>query len=136
MTKKIVTLHRKIESPITMKIIFTIFGTISLILGIIGIFLPILPTTPFLLLTAALYFRSSPHLYEWLLKHPTLGPYIKNFREHKAIPLRVKIISVSLVRITLLYCALFVADVWWFKLFFVALAAAISIHILHYKTLK
>lgn len=136
MTKKIVTLHQKIESPITMKIIFTIFGTISLILGIIGIFLPILPTTPFLLLTAALYFRSSPHLYDWLLKHPTLGPYIKNFREHKAIPLRVKIISVSLVWITLLYCALFVADVWWLKLLFVALAIAISIHILHYKTLK
>ena len=136
MTKKIVTLHQKIESPITMKIIFTIFGTISLILGIIGIFLPILPTTPFLLLTAALYFRSSPRLYDWLLKHPTLGPYIKNFREHKAIPLRVKIISVSLVWITLLYCALFVADAWWFKLFFVALAIAISIHILHYKTLK
>lgn len=119
-----------------MKIIFTIFGTISLILGIIGIFLPILPTTPFLLLTAALYFRSSPYLYDWLLKHPTLGPYIKNFREHKAIPLRVKIVSVSLVWITLLYCALFVADAWWFKLFFVALAIAISIHILHYKTLK
>lgn len=136
MTKKIVTLHQKIESPITMKIIFTIFGTISLILGIIGIFLPILPTTPFLLLTAALYFRSSPRLYDWLLKHPTLGPYIKNFREHKAIPLRVKIVSVSLVWITLLYCALFVADAWWFKLFFVALAIAISIHILHYKTLK
>lgn len=119
-----------------MKILLSVLGTLSLLLGILGIFLPILPTTPFLLLAAALYFRSSPRLYEWLLGHPHLGAYIRNFREHNAIPLRVKIVSVSLVWITLLYCAVFVAQAWWFRLFFVALAVGISIHILHYKTLK
>ena len=119
-----------------MKILLTILGTISLVLGILGIFLPILPTTPFLLLSAALYFRSSPRLYEWLLAHPYLGPYIKNFREHRAIPLRVKIVSVSLVWITLLYCAIAVAQLWWFRLFFILLACGISAHILRYKTLK
>ena len=119
-----------------MKTILAILGTISLGLGVIGIFLPILPTTPFLLLAAALYFRSSPRLYEWLLENPRFGPYIKNFREHKAIPLRVKIVSVSMVWITLLYCTFFIAEAVWFKLFFVALAIAISAHILHYKTLR
>lgn len=118
-----------------MKILLSILGTVSLVLGVIGIFLPLLPTTPFLLLSAALYFRGSPRLYDWLLNHPRLGTYIRNFRENKAIPLRVKIISVSLVWATLLYCTFFIADLFWLKLFFIALAIAITIHILHYKTL-
>lgn len=73
-----------------MKTLYIALGTLSLALGILGIFLPLLPTTPFLLLTAALYFKSSPRLYNWLLNHKHLGPYIRNFRENKAIPLRAK----------------------------------------------
>ena len=118
-----------------MKLILALLGTISLVLGVIGIFLPVLPTTPFLLLSAALYMRSSGRLYNWLMSHRHLGPYIKNFMVHKSIPLKVKIISVSMVWITLLYCAVFVADHWAFRLFFVLLAACISAHILSYKTL-
>lgn len=119
-----------------MKVLLAALGLLSLGLAILGIFLPVLPTTPLLLLSAALFFRSSPRLYEWLLNHPKLGPYIRNFREHKAIPLRVKVLSVSLVWITLLYCAIAVAGHWAFRLFFVLLASAITIHILGYKTLK
>lgn len=118
-----------------MKIVLTILGLLSLGLGILGIVLPILPTTPLLLLAAALFLRSNRNLYDWLLNHPKLGPYIRNFMEHKAIPLKIKIISVSLVWITLLYCAVFVAGHWAFRAFFVLLAAAISAHILSYKTL-
>ncbi|MBQ8225656.1 MAG: YbaN family protein [Bacteroides sp.] len=119
-----------------MKIVYIILGSLCLALGIIGIFLPLLPTTPFLLLSAALYFRSSPRLYDWLLSHKQLGPYIRNFREHKAIPLRTKVISVSLVWITLLYCALFVLPQLWLKAIMIALAVGISWHILSFKTLK
>lgn len=119
-----------------MKYILAFLGTVSLALGIIGIFLPLLPTTPFLLLAAALYFRSSQRLYDWLLQHPHLGVYIKNFRENKAIPLRVKIISVSLVWCTLLYCTFTIAEGVWPKILFPLLATAITLHILHYKTLK
>ena len=90
-----------------MKVLYILFGTLSLALGIIGIFLPLLPTTPFLLLTAALYVRSSPRLYNRLLHHKYLGSYIRNFRENKAIPLRAKIISVSLIWITILNCIFF-----------------------------
>lgn len=119
-----------------MKYILAFLGSLSLALGILGIFLPVLPTTPFLLLAAALYVRSSERLYNWLMQHRHLGPYIKNFRENKAIPLRVKIVSVGLVWVTLLYCAVFVAKEWWMSLVFVIIATAVSIHILHYKTLK
>ncbi len=119
-----------------MKILLILLGTISLVLGIMGIFLPLLPTTPFLLLSAALYFRSSPRLYDWLLSHKHLGPYIRNFRENRAIPLRVKIVSVSLVWITLLYCTFFIAEHLLLQLFFVLLASGITYHILSYKTLR
>ena len=84
-----------------MRYLLMVLGSVALALGVAGIFLPLLPTTPFLLLAAALYFRSSPQLYEWLLSHKYLGPYIRNFRENKAIPLRVKIVSVTLVWATL-----------------------------------
>ena len=119
-----------------MRYLLMVLGSVALALGVAGIFLPLLPTTPFLLLAAALYFRSSPQLYEWLLSHKHLGPYIRNFRENKAIPLRVKIVSVSLVWVTLLYCAFFVVYCLWMRMLFVGLAVGISAHILHYKTLK
>lgn len=119
-----------------MKILLTALGLLSLGLGVFGIFLPVLPTTPLLLLAAALFLRGNRNLYDWLLNHPELGPYIRNFMEHKAIPLRVKVISVSLVWITLLNCAIFVAEHWAFRLFFILLATAITVHILSYKTMK
>lgn len=116
--------------------LLALLGLISLGLAILGIFLPVLPTTPLLLLSAALFLRSNRRLYDWLLNHPRLGPYIRNFMEYKAIPLKIKVLSVSMVWITLLYCAISVAEHWAFRLFFVLLAAAITAHILSYKTLK
>ena len=111
-------------------------GLISLGLAILGIFLPVLPTTPLLLLSAALFLRSNRRLYDWLLNHPRLGPYIRNFMEHKSIPLKIKVLSVSMVWVTLLYCAIAVAEHWAFRLFFVLLAAAITAHILSYRTMR
>ena len=119
-----------------MKILLTILGFVSLGFAILGVFLPVLPTTPLLLLVAALFLRGNRHWYEWLMNHPKFGPYISNFVVHKAIPARVKAVSVSMVWITLLNCAVFVADHWAFRAFFIILAAAITIHILSYKTLK
>ena len=113
-----------------------VLGTISLVLGILGIFLPLLPTTPFLLLTAALYFRGSEKFYNWLINHKILGEYIRNFRENRAIPLRVKIISVSLLWITILSSAHFFVPYWWAKLVMIIIAILVTIHILSFNTLK
>ena len=118
------------------KQLLIVLGTISLVLGLIGIALPLLPTTPFLLLTATCYFHGSGRLYRWLMGHRVLGPYIKSFREDRSVPLRVKVVSVSLVWLTLLYCIFFVARILWLKLLLFALAIAISWHILSYKTMK
>lgn len=111
-----------------MKTVCIILGTVSLTLGIIGIFLPLLPTTPFLLLTAALYFRGSPRLYQWLLNHKCLGPYIRSFRENKAIPLRAKIISLLLMWGTMVYCIFFLIPLTEIKtvLFLVAVGGDLA----------
>ena len=119
-----------------MKYLLIILGSICLALGVIGIFLPLLPTTPFLLLAAALYFRSSEKLYQWLIRQKYLGTYIRNFREHRAIPLRAKIISISMIWITLTYCTITISDSIWIKFLFITLAISITLHILSYKTLK
>lgn len=119
-----------------MKILYTILGSISLGLGILGLFLPVLPTTPFLLLSAFCFLRGNLRLYSWLMNHPKFGPYISNFIEHKAIPLRVKIVAISTLWLTLLYCAIFVAEHWALRTLFIAIAIGVTIHILSYKTLK
>ena len=117
-----------------MKWLLFILGCVSLGLAILGVFLPVLPTTPFLLLSAALFLKSHQGLYDWLMNHPKLGTYIKNFMEHKSIPLRVKVVSVTMVWLTLLNCAIFVADHWAFRLMFILIAVGVTIHILSYKT--
>lgn len=117
-----------------MKVLYTILGSISLALGILGIFLPLLPTTPFLLLSAALYFRGSEKMYRWLLSHPRFGPFIRNFREKKAIPLHAKIISVTMLWATMSYCIFAIAEQLWLRLILIAIAVTVTIHILSYKT--
>lgn len=120
-----------------MKSLLAVLGVVLLSLGVAGIFLPLLPTTPFLLLAAWAFVRSSPRLYAWLINHPHLGVYIRNFRENHAIPLRVKVVSVSLVWLTIGFCIVAVVEQWWWAQTALALlAAAITWHILSYDTLK
>jgi uncharacterized membrane protein YbaN (DUF454 family) len=120
-----------------MKVIFIITGTVCLILGIIGIFLPLVPTTPFLLLSAAAYFKGSTRLYNRLLNQKHLGPYIRNFREHRAIPLRAKIYAIALLWSTIGYCIIFLPlPTHYIRVAFGIIAAGVTWHILSFKTLK
>lgn len=118
------------------KIIFRILGFTSLILGIIGIIVPILPTTPFLLLSSYFFLKSSERLYNWLINNKILGQYIKDFQIEKSIPLKVKISSISLLWITISTSAIFFIHIIWIKLLLFAIAIGVTIHILHYKTKK
>ncbi len=117
------------------KYLYIILGSISLGLGILGIFLPLLPTTPFLLLTAALYFKGSKRFYNWLISHKYLGSYIENFRKYKAISKQVKISSIFLLWVTILSSAFFAVDKLWLRLLLIGIAIGVTIHILSYKTL-
>ena len=111
-------------------------GTISLALGTIGIVLPILPTTPFLLLSAACYCRSSDRLYHWLINNKLFGEYIKNYREGKGIPLKTKILALTVLWVTIFYSAFFVIQILEVQLILVVVAVAVSVHILKLPTFK
>jgi uncharacterized membrane protein YbaN (DUF454 family) len=66
-------------------------GVVSVGLGTLGIFVPLLPTTPFLLLAAACFVRSSDRLHHWLMNHRVYGPVIRGYREHRALPASSKV---------------------------------------------
>lgn len=72
-------------------------GTLCVALGVIGIFVPVLPTTPFLLLAAACYARASERFYLWLVRNPTFGPTIREWRRHRSIPYRTKVVAIALM---------------------------------------
>jgi len=111
-------------------------GTFFVGLGVLGIFLPLLPTTPFLLLAAACYARSSKRFYNWLLTNKWFGNYIKNYQEKKGVPLKVKLSSLSLLWITILFSAVFVVDIFFVRIILILIATCVTIHILYIRTLK
>jgi uncharacterized membrane protein YbaN (DUF454 family) len=119
-----------------MKKLFIVLGFISVALGFLGIFLPLLPTTPFLLLSAYLFAKSSVRWHNWLLNHKRLGVYIRQFQVDKSIPLRIKIISISMLWITITCSAFFAVDKLGIRLLLFAIAIGVSIHILSFKTTK
>ncbi|MFC1953612.1 YbaN family protein [Chloroflexota bacterium] len=113
-----------------------IAGTLFTATGIIGIIVPVLPTTPFLLLAAACYIRSSQKFYNWLINNRILGTYINNYVQGKGMPLKVKLLTLSLLWITVsLSSVLFVQSVL-IRVFLILAAAGVSIHIIRIKTLR
>jgi uncharacterized protein len=76
--------------PTWLRVLWLVAGLVSLVTGIVGIFLPLLPTTPFVLLAAFCFSRGSTRCERWLLSHPRFGPMVRDWREHHAIPLRAK----------------------------------------------
>ena len=89
-----------------------ISGTIFLILGVIGIIIPLLPTTPFLLLAVACYAKSSKKAYHWLMHNKYFGSYIKNYHEGKGITLNAKIITITILWSTILFSIIFIIDIF------------------------
>ena len=118
-----------------MRKLLAFLGLISLALGIIGAFLPLLPTTPFILLSAGLFARSSDKLNNWLRNHRIFGELIRDFSENKSIPLHAKISSLSLMWLSILYAIFFVAnEKLWLQILLAVIVIAVSIHILRFKT--
>ena len=119
-----------------LKGILIVSGTFFLVLGIIGIFIPILPTTPFLLLAAACYARGSKKFYNWLIKNKWLGEYIKNYQEGRGIPLTVKIISIILLWITIIFSTIIIIPNYFIQIILIIIAIGVTIHILTIKTME
>jgi hypothetical protein len=116
--------------------ILIFFGSIFLIVGIVGIFLPILPTTPFLLLTAACYARGSEKFYNWLVNNICLGKYIKNYQEGRGIPLTTKMFAITFLWITISFSIIVVISNFLLQITLIIIANTVTIHILTIKTMK
>lgn len=109
-------------------------GWLCVVLGVIGIFLPVLPTTPFLLLAAACFVRSSRRFYLWLVLHPRLGPWVRDYLEGQGIPLKAKVYSIALMWFSIaLSC--YLVPLFWARAFMLTSALLVSIYILKQKTL-
>ena len=116
--------------------ILVVSGTFFLVIGIIGIFIPLLPTTPFLLLTAACYIRGSKKFYNRLIKNRWLGGYIKNYQEGKGIPLTVKIISIIFLWITIVFSTVIIVANIFIRIILIIIAIGVTVHILTIRNLE
>ena len=116
------------------KAVYLILGSISLLLGTLGIVLPLLPTTPFYLLTAWLYMQSSPKWYGKIMSNKYFGSIIRDFQEEKSISLRTKIWVLSVLWIFILFSAFFVVSLWWVRFLLFAIAVGVTIHVLSFRT--
>lgn len=114
--------------------LLTAAGCVSLGLGVVGIVVPLLPTTPFLLLSAACFLRSSKRLSDWLLSHGTLGRYIKDYRAGRGMPLRAKIVALVLLWGTISASAVFVVSALWVRLLLLVVAVGVTVHLLAIRT--
>lgn len=110
-------------------------GTISLSFGILGIFIPILPTTPFLLLSSFCYIRSSKRLYNWLINHRIFGHLIYNYLTYRAVERNAKIVSIVFLWIALLSSILLLSNIY-IRIFLLVVGIGVSIHLLTLKTLE
>lgn len=109
-------------------------GWLSVALGVVGIFLPVLPTTPFLLLAAACFVRSSRRFYDWLVMHPRLGPWFRDYLEGNGVPLKGKVYSIIAMWLSIaLSCWL--VPMPWARAGMLTSAALVTIYILRLKTL-
>lgn len=116
-----------------LKKLLVLSGFIFLGFGIMGMFLPVLPTTPFLLLTAYCFLKSNKGLYDKLLAHKVLGPYITNFIKHKTISKRHKAYILSTLWLTI-GLSIYLVSILWVRLLLLAIAIGVSIHILSFKS--
>jgi uncharacterized membrane protein YbaN (DUF454 family) len=119
-----------------MKRLFTVIGTLSLCLGILGVFVPLLPTTPLLLLAAACYARGSDRLHGWLINHRWFGAYIRDYRAGNGIPLRAKVTAIPLIWATIGMTASYAVSQVWLRILLVTIAAGITVYLLSIPTLK
>jgi uncharacterized membrane protein YbaN (DUF454 family) len=114
--------------------IFIAAGSIFLALGITGIIVPVLPTTPFLLLAAICYTRGSERLYNALLNNRVVGSYLRNYLEGNGMDLRMKIWTISLLWITIICTAVFLTESLIVRVILSVVVAGVTIHILAIKT--
>jgi uncharacterized protein len=109
-----------------LKALLVVCGTLCVALGLIGIFVPLMPTTVFLLMAAACYARSSERFYQRLVSHPVLGVYV---RRNRGMPRRAKAVTLVLLWASIGATAVWTANAWWLRVLLLAIATGVTIHV-------
>ena len=110
-------------------------GILAMVVGLIGVVVPLLPTTPFLLLAAACFVRSSDTMYGWLISNRLFGGFIRDYREQRGVSARAKIVALALLWGVIGYTALTAVDAAWLRVLLVVIAVAVTLHLLRLRTL-
>lgn len=119
-----------------MKYFYLVSGFLLVTIGVIGIFLPVLPTTIFLILASACFIKSSPQANEWLRNHKVLGMYIKNYQDGTGLTIKSKIINISLLWLMISVSAFLFTELWYIRLLLFLIAVGVTIHLVLVKTRK
>lgn len=110
-------------------------GLLSLAVGILGIFLPLIPTTGPLILATFCFAKSSPRLHAWIINHPTFGPRIKLYLERRALTVKTKVVAISTLWASILLSA-FLVDKLVVRIILLLIAVGVSTYLLHLKTYR
>ena len=120
----------------SIRTLLIILGTLCIALGLLGMFLPLLPTTPFLLLAATCYSRSSKKFYHWLVTNRWCGGYIRNYREGLGIPIKQKVFTILLLWLVIGLTAWLAALPGWVRWILPGVAIGVTVHLVKIKTYK
>jgi uncharacterized membrane protein YbaN (DUF454 family) len=120
----------------TLKLIYIIFGTVSLVFAFIGVVLPVIPTTPFVLLSAACYYKGSERLHGWLSRNEVFGPIIRDYEEHGGMRKATKIKALTIMWMAVLASALLILDTLTMRALVVLVAFIGTVSMLKIKTIK
>ncbi|MEJ5263548.1 MAG: YbaN family protein [Ignavibacterium sp.] len=127
---------KNLELPKLYRYFYLISGILLVAIGVIGIFLPVLPTTIFLILASACFVKSSPKANEWLRNHKILGMYIKNYQDKSGLTVKAKVINISLLWIMILFSAFYFTNEFYIRIILLMIAVGVTIHLLMIKTKK
>ncbi len=118
----------------TKRLFFLSVGSTLLGIGVIGIIIPFLPTTPFILDSAFFYGKSSKRLDNWISNSPYFGSYIENYKTKNGVPLNVKLTSIGFLWLTLVVSAFLFSNTWYIPLILIIVGMAVTLHIALIKT--
>lgn len=127
---------KNLEMPKLYKYFYLISGILLVAIGVIGIFLPVLPTTIFLILASACFVKSSPRANEWLRNHKVLGMYIKNYQDKTGLTFRAKIFNITFLWVMILLSAFYFTSEFYIRIILILIAIGVTIHLLMIKTKK
>lgn len=118
-----------------MKFLLNLIGCIAVALAVLGIFLPLLPTTPFLLLASACFIRGSERMHQWLMNNRLFGEYLRNIEARRGIPMRAKVVALALMWPSLFW-SMYIVGKPIVTALLLASGTGVTIYILRMKTLK